>query len=457
LTRGSGGTGGRGDEELQPAGGRVRAGRGAGDGGHRPPARDPAPPTVIQLTPRRIASALGIPVRPTRAWRLRVLTVVLVLCGLAVLAGSGSPGFPLPAAATQLATTLTRTLTTPQRAQPAAQPAGTIADAATIPGIRASAAAIADIPSDYLGYYITAATTCPNLTWQLLAGIGKVESDHGRSPAPGVRAGLNRFGCCAGPMQFNLTNGPPSTWAGHARPGDSVYDPADAIPAAARKLCTDGLGPGAAAAAWAGKPGADPCPQVAGSPAQHRALRRYNNACWYAHQVLSVAARYTLRVGAPDPAADPFVRALAANPRITTTAARGCDPRADLVSGRLDVRVQSLLAAIAERHAIRVSCVAAGHSRYVRGTRRVSNHTVWRAIDIDRVDGQPVSRASPAARGLVAWLDRLDGPLRPAEIGSPFADYAPRPVFFTNAGHMHHIHIGYGSGWNDGVFTAVAD
>jgi hypothetical protein len=74
--------------------------------------------------------------------------------------------------------------------------------------------------------------------WSVLAAIGKVESDHGRSSAPGVRIGVNRFGCCAGPMQFNLRNGPPSTWDTYGR-GD-VYDPADAIPAAARKLAADG-------------------------------------------------------------------------------------------------------------------------------------------------------------------------------------------------------------------------
>ena len=39
-------------------------------------------------------------------------------------------------------------------------------------------------------------------------------------------------------MQFNLTDGPPSTWARYGR--GSVYDPADAIPAAARKLVADG-------------------------------------------------------------------------------------------------------------------------------------------------------------------------------------------------------------------------
>jgi hypothetical protein len=74
--------------------------------------------------------------------------------------------------------------------------------------------------------------------WAVLAGIGAVESGHGRSSAPGVRSGVNAFGCCAGPMQFNLRNGPPSTWDTWGR--GNVYDPRDAIPAATRKLRGDG-------------------------------------------------------------------------------------------------------------------------------------------------------------------------------------------------------------------------
>ena len=46
----------------------------------------------------------------------------------------------------------------------------------------------------------------------MLAAIGSIETDHGRSRAPGVRSGVNRHGCCAGPMQFNTRDGPPSTW-----------------------------------------------------------------------------------------------------------------------------------------------------------------------------------------------------------------------------------------------------
>jgi len=381
---------------------------------------------------------------------VRVAGAVVVLCVLAVLAGAGSPGFALGATAAQVVEAVTGSGGGGGGGGGSGSGAAAVGVAAAVQvaGVRASAYALGDIPSDYLGYYITAAKTCKQLGWQLLAGIGKVESDHGRSRAPGVTSGVNRFGCCAGPMQFNLTNGPPSTWDSLKRPGDDVYDPADAIPAAARKLCHDGLGEGAFAKRWRGKPGADPCPQVRGSPAQHRALRRYNNACWYAQQVLVLADRYTLAV--PDPGVegrnDPFLKALLGNDRVTTTATRGCDPGPDLASGRVDPRVVSLLAALAERHSIRISCLASGHSRFVKGTSRVSNHTVWRAVDIDRVDGRPVAADAAAARALVAWLDRLDGPLRPVEIGSPFGEYAPREGFFTDLGHQAHIHIGYGPG-----------
>ena len=106
-------------------------------------------------------------------------------------------------------------------------------------------AATADVPRSYLRLYCQAGARY-RLPWSVLAAIGKVESDHGRLRLPGVRSGLNRYrdrsgrwrSCCAGPMQFNLTDEPPSTWQRYGR--GSPYDPADAIPAAARKLVADG-------------------------------------------------------------------------------------------------------------------------------------------------------------------------------------------------------------------------
>jgi hypothetical protein len=348
--------------------------------------------------------------------------VALLLLGL--LAGTASPGYPAWAVPAAVGRAVAGAIGGGRPAAP--PPAGELTGG---PHIGASSAALADIPPTYLARYVTAAGTCPALTWQLLAAIGKIESDHGRSSAPGVQHGINRAGCCAGPMQFNLTNGPPSTWDTWGTGVRAhVYDPAHAVPAAARKLCGDALARPEAV-------GRDPCPQVLGSAALHTALKRYNNACWYVHEVVTLAGRYTRAAPAPAPAGDPFVRALVANKRITTTTSHGCDPAVDLASGRLDLRV------LAERHTIRLSCLRSGHSRFVKGTTRVSNHTVWRAVDIDMVDGRPVSRRSRASRALAVWLDGLDGPLRPSEVGSPFR-FGRRP-YFTDEGHQSHVHIGY--------------
>jgi hypothetical protein len=113
-------------------------------------------------------------------------------------------------------------------------------------GPPASAAARADVPRGYLAAYRAAAPRhCPGLSWSVLAGIGKVESDHGRAQLPGVRSGWNHAGA-AGPMQFGIGKGRAgNSWARFGRDYDrdgqrSVYDPGDAIPAAARYLCAHG-------------------------------------------------------------------------------------------------------------------------------------------------------------------------------------------------------------------------
>jgi hypothetical protein len=108
-----------------------------------------------------------------------------------------------------------------------------------LPQPRASRTAVADIPGRYLGLYRQAARQhCPGLSWTILAGVGKVESDHGRARLPGVRSGWNRAGA-AGPMQFGIGVGRAgNAWAryGSGRRSD-VYKPEAAIPAAARYLC----------------------------------------------------------------------------------------------------------------------------------------------------------------------------------------------------------------------------
>lgn len=120
---------------------------------------------------------------------------------------------------------------------------------------------------------------------------------------------------------------------------------------------------------------------------------------------------------------------------------------ADIAAGTIDGRVVAVLAWMAERHRIAVSVLRTGHSEYVAGTERVSNHYEGRAADIAVVDGEPVTTESQAARRLVVDLEQLPGPLAPSEIGEPWAALAgptPGGAAFSDAGHRNHIHVGYG-------------
>jgi hypothetical protein len=126
---------------------------------------------------------------------------------------------------------------------------------------------------------------------------------------------------------------------------------------------------------------------------------------------------------------------------LSFTNAAGCRPDGDSRSPRLDRRVRTLLVAAAARYPIRVSCLRTGHSWYVKGTRRVSNHSVWRGVDLDQVDGRPVSPANPAARQLALWIGRGQAGVQPSEVGSPWS-LGGRP-WFTDPSHQGHLHVGF--------------
>jgi cell wall-associated NlpC family hydrolase len=146
------------------------------------------------------------------------------------------------------------------------------ATAADALGGAPTAMAKAGIPALYLGWYISAARTCPGLPWSVLAGIGEVESRHGTSGLPGVRSGAN-FAGAQGPMQFEPTAF--AQYAVNADPGKplSPFDPADAIYTAAAMLCAKGA--------------------RGGSPSGiEQAVFAYNHASWYVSDVMSRAARY---------------------------------------------------------------------------------------------------------------------------------------------------------------------
>ncbi|MFP5376510.1 MAG: lytic transglycosylase domain-containing protein, partial [Acidimicrobiia bacterium] len=201
-------------------------------------------------------------------------------------------------------------------------------------GSRGSPVAGADIPAELEPVYRAAAASCP-LPWEVLAAVGKVESDHGRSQRPGVRSGANAAGAM-GPMQFLG-----ATWAAYGvdGDGDSTADPygaVDSIWGAARYLCANG----------------------AGDPARLRsAVWNYNHDDAYVDHVLAVAAGYR-----DDPPAGVDARALADHPNLVLTPWA----RADLLAGRIDQRVVDFLAWAASRHTISVSVLATGHSKFVR-------------------------------------------------------------------------------------------
>jgi hypothetical protein len=103
------------------------------------------------------------------------------------------------------------------------------------------------------------------VNWLLIASIHKQESAFSTDPT--TYRGLNFAGCCGGPMQFNVTNGPVSTWdlvSSSYRYGKrpaaydhmvathpSIYDDFDAIMAAAHLLSADGAEYALDGAAWA--------------------------------------------------------------------------------------------------------------------------------------------------------------------------------------------------------------
>jgi hypothetical protein len=148
-----------------------------------------------------------------------------------------------------------------------------------------STVALADIPTPMLALYQQAGQDT-GIDWAILAAIGSIESDHDRSTKAGVHSGVNFAGCCAGPMQFSVTGARGGTWGAYGVDGNhdgqsNVYDPADAIPAAAKYL------------------------KASGAPGDyHRALLAYNQAEWYVAKVEKLAATYR---GAMTQAGGPIV------------------------------------------------------------------------------------------------------------------------------------------------------
>lgn len=208
---------------------------------------------------------------PSR-WPL-VAAAACVAVGLAVLAFAlttsadevtGSPppaGVPAPAIAAPAAT--------PSPAQ-AGAPGDPLADMRAAWRRKLVANERAAVPPGWVaGFYplYERAQEAFGVNWLLLASVHLQETAF--STAPGTYRGLNFANCCAGPMQFNVTNGArgaPSTWQRYrnayrrtTRPASyphptarhpSVYDDFDAIMAGASLLSNQGAGAALDGTAW---------------------------------------------------------------------------------------------------------------------------------------------------------------------------------------------------------------
>lgn len=115
--------------------------------------------------------------------------------------------------------------------------------------------------------------------------------------------------------------------------------------------------------------------------------------------------------------------------------------RRDVEAGAADARALSLLLALAERHRLVAGPIKSGHSYFVRGTFRVSNHSFGRAVDISVIDGNRVAAANPNAYDAVLFVLTLQPPLRPDEVGAPWRFDAAGS--FSDGDHRDHIHLGW--------------
>jgi hypothetical protein len=79
----------------------------------------------------------------------------------------------------------------------------------------ASSDARDSIPANYLALFQETGSKY-GVPWVILAGIGEVESDDGRSSLPGVHSGANAFGA-AGPMQIGIGGASGNQWGGDRR------------------------------------------------------------------------------------------------------------------------------------------------------------------------------------------------------------------------------------------------
>ena len=283
-----------------------------------------------------------------------------------------------------------------------------------------SAVAQRDLPPRYLRLYEQAGRAY-GLDWGLLAGIGKVECDHGRTPDPSCwREGAQNAAGAGGPMQFLAP-----TWArfGVDADGDGRADrwePADAIYGAANYL------------------------RASGAPREpERALYAYNHAGWYVAKVQRWASLY--RGSSAQPLASPLGSGLGLDGAdaslpvhsptpVLFTAGRyarlaPADSHLALVPAQAPAQVQAMVVAGNELQQLNYG--PAGHPDPRGSTEEDCSSTVNYVLYRSGIRPiAEIARDNPLAQDYIRW--GLPGPGRWASI---YATASPTPhVFVVIAG-----------------------
>ena len=162
-------------------------------------------------------------------------------------------------------------------------------------------------------------------------------------------------------------------------------------------------------------------------------------------------------LGTPWPSAAGLASDVVGTPGLTLSAdARGDLATAGEPGSAIDARLLGVLDAVLRAHSLTVSVVKTGHPQFTTGG-QVSNHWYGRGLDIARVDGELVNATNAGANALARSLAELPPPIRPTEVGSPWAIGAPG--FFTDASVQDNIHVAFdepGSGRTHSAPAGVA-
>ncbi|MBW3639051.1 MAG: hypothetical protein KY451_04275 [Actinobacteria bacterium] len=146
-------------------------------------------------------------------------------------------------------------------------------------------------------------------------------------------------------------------------------------------------------------------------------------------------------VGRP-PGLDPRAARVLDDPRIELPDTA----RWDVHAGRISLDLLDVLAVAAAAAPVAVTVLRSGHPPNVFATPKISNHTQGRAVDLWRVDGQPVVTTGAAAGSARALLAAVAADRRLLQAGSPEGsdlDGAGRRSF-TDLVHSDHLHLAVG-------------